>query len=138
MLFFKTCLFIIHRKVQGNTTKTINLEPCNDEFELPDDSYSVSVPKTMLSTSKTLLANPSIHIYINNIHNRLVLKMDVSLNYKHLKQRNYLAARKKLIDTIKNGENILEVVKVGLVENQYQQKSEVLYTFTPINVMIIC
>ena len=42
---------------------------------------------------------------------------------------------KKLIDKIQNGENVssLEVVLVqfNLVHNQYQQKSEVLYTFTP-------
>ena len=45
---------------------------------------------------------------------------------------------KKLIDKTKNGENVqsFEVVKVVLVQcnlvgNQYQQKSEVLYTFTP-------
>ena len=44
---------------------------------------------------------------------------------------------KKLIDKTKNGENLpsLEVVEVvfvqcNLVDNQYQQKSEVLYTFT--------
>ena len=44
----------------------------------------------------------------------------------------------KLLDKIKEGENVpsLEVVKVGLVQcnlvdNQYQQKSEVLYSFTP-------
>ena len=45
---------------------------------------------------------------------------------------------KKIIDKTKNGENVpsLEVVEVvlvqgNLVDNQYQQKSEVLYTFTP-------
>ena len=45
---------------------------------------------------------------------------------------------KKLIDKTKNGENVpsFEVVEVvlvqcNLVDNQYQQKSEVLYTFTP-------
>ena len=45
---------------------------------------------------------------------------------------------RKLIDKIKNGENVpsLEIVEVvlvqcNLVDNQYQQKSEVLYTFTP-------
>ena len=44
---------------------------------------------------------------------------------------------KKLIDKTKNGENVpsLEVVEVflvqcNLVDDQYQQKSEVLYTFT--------
>ena len=45
---------------------------------------------------------------------------------------------KKLKDKTKNGENVpsLELVEVYLVQcnladNQYQQKSEVLYTFTP-------
>ena len=45
---------------------------------------------------------------------------------------------KKLIDKTKSGEKVpsLEVVEVVLVQcnladNQYQQKSEVLYTFTP-------
>ena len=45
---------------------------------------------------------------------------------------------KKLFRKTKNGENVpnLEVVEVflvqcNLVDNQYQQKSEVLYTFTP-------
>ena len=45
---------------------------------------------------------------------------------------------KKLVDKIKNGENVpsLEVaetvlVKCNLADNQYQQKSEVLYTVIP-------
>ena len=45
---------------------------------------------------------------------------------------------KKLMDKTKNRENVasLEVVDVisdqcNLVDSQYQQKSEVLYTFTP-------
>ena len=45
---------------------------------------------------------------------------------------------KKLIDKTKNGENIpsLEVAEVvsvqrNIEDNQYQQKSEILYTFTP-------
>ena len=64
--------------------------------------------------------------------------MDISKNYKHLKQRNCLVAQKKLIDKTNNEENIpiLEVVEVvlvqcHLVDNQYQQKPEVLYTFIP-------
>ena len=48
-----------------------------------------------------------------------------------------MTAQKKSIDKTKNKENLqsLEVVEAGfvqfnLVDNQYQQKSEVLYTFT--------
>ena len=47
-----------------------------------------------------------------------------------------MVAQKKLIDKIENGENVqsLEVVEVvlvqcNLVDNQYYQKSEVLYTY---------
>ena len=45
---------------------------------------------------------------------------------------------KKLIDKTKNGEKVLSLevaevalVQCNLVDNQYQQKSEALYTFTP-------
>ena len=51
---------------------------------------------------------------------------------------------KKIIDKTKNGENVpsLEAVEVflvqgNLVDNQYQQKSEVLYTFTPNKSLLI-
>ena len=64
--------------------------------------------------------------------------MNIGQNCKRLKQWNYLATQKKIIDKTKNSENVpsLEVVEVvlvqcNLVDNQYQQKSEVLYNFTP-------
>ena len=48
------------------------------------------------------------------------------------------SSTKKLLETTKNGENVpsLEVVEVvldqcNLVDNQYHQNSEALYTFTP-------
>ena len=47
-----------------------------------------------------------------------------------------LGSTAKLIDKIKNGENVrslevLEVVLCNLVDNQYQQNFLVLYAFTP-------
>ena len=52
---------------------------------------------------------------------------------------------KNLINKTKNGESVpsLEVVEVvsvqcNLVDDQYQQRSEVLYTFKPQNFMLIC
>ena len=51
---------------------------------------------------------------------------------------NFFGNTKKLMDKLKNWENVpfLEVAEVvlvqsNLVDNQYQQKSKVLYTFTP-------
>ena len=67
--------------------------------------------------------------------------MDIGLNYKHLKPRNYMLThthKKKKIDKTKNDEHVpsLELVetvlvKRNLVDNQYRRKSEVLHTFTP-------
>ena len=58
--------------------------------------------------------------------------MDISQNYKHLKQSNYLVAQKSNREKVPSIE-VAEVVLVqcNLVDNQYQQKSEVLYTFAP-------
>ena len=58
--------------------------------------------------------------------------MDISQNYKHLKQSNYLVAQKNNREKVPSIE-VVEVVLVqcNLVDNQYQQKSEVLYTFAP-------
>ena len=52
---------------------------------------------------------------------------------------------KTMEKTKKNGQNVpsLEVVEIlleqcNLVDNQYQQMSEVLYTFRSLNLMVIC
>ena len=49
---------------------------------------------------------------------------------------------KKLVHKTKNRENVpsldvVEVVQCNLVDNQYQQKYEVLYTYTPKNVYLL-
>ena len=72
----------------------------------------------IIKEHETLTTIPPINAYVKRINNRLVFKT------------------KKLIDKTKNGENVpsLEVVEVvlvqcNLIDNSYQQKSEVLYTF---------
>ena len=81
-----------------------------------------------------------INVDINRINNRLVFK--IKDGYRQELQTpetmKLFGSTKKLIDKTKNGENIpsLEVAEVVLVQrniedNQYQQKSEILYTFTP-------
>ena len=51
----------------------------NDEFELPDSSYSVSDIQDhieyILKNHETLPTNPLIHTYINRINKRLVFKI---------------------------------------------------------------
>ena len=64
--------------------------------------------------------------------------MDIKQNNKHLQYWSYFVPQRKTIDKKNNGENLelksLELVEVvlvhcNLVDKQYQQKSEVLYTF---------
>ena len=51
----------------------------DDEFELPDGSYSVSniqdYMEYIIKNRKKLPANLRIHVYINRINNRLVFKV---------------------------------------------------------------
>ena len=53
----------------------------NDEFELPDSSYSVSdiqdYIEDIIKKHETLTTIPHIHVYINRINNRLVFKIKV-------------------------------------------------------------
>ena len=82
---------------------------------------------------------PPIHVYINRINDRLVFKITdgYKLELKTPETMKLFGGTRKLMEKIRNGEKvpILEVVEVvlvqcNLVNNTYQQKSEVLYTFT--------
>ena len=85
--------------------------------------------------NKTLTTIPLIYVYIS----RLVfeIKDGYKLEFQTPETMKLFGSTKKLIDKTKNGKNvpslkIVEVVLVqcNLVDNQYQQKSEVLYIFT--------
>ena len=79
-------------------------------------------------------------MYINRINNRLVFKIKdrYKLELQTPETMELFGSTKKLIDKTKKAANIpsLEVTEVilvqcNLVDNQYQQKPEVLHTFTP-------
>ena len=89
----------------------------------------------MYETSPT---NDPIHIYITRSNNRLLFKIKDGhkLGLQTPDTIKLFGSAKKLIEKTKNGESVssLEVVEIvlvqcSLVDNQYQQKSEVLYTF---------
>ena len=80
--------------------------------------------KYIINKHKTLSTNPPIHIYINRINNRLVLKIE------HEYKLEYQTLGTLKLGKTNNGENVpsLEVVEVilvqcNLVDNQYQQTS---------------
>ena len=140
----------IGKQYKNNKLKII-APTWNDEFELPNGSYSVADNQDyieyIIKKHEALTAIPTIHVYINRINNRLVLKMmDVKvdnrkygykLELQNPKTMKLFGSTKKFIGKTKIGEKVpsLEVVEVflvqcNLVDNQYQ-KSKVLYTFTP-------
>ena len=140
----------IGKQYKNNKLRIIALT-WNDEFELADDSYSVAdnqgYIEYIIKKHEALTAIPAIHVYINRINNRLVLKMmDVKVDNRKYGYKLELqtpetmrlfGSTKKFIGKTKIGEKVpsfevLEVVLVqcNLVDNQYQ-KSKVLYTFTP-------
>ena len=79
MLFFNTYLFITHGKIQEKNKLKIIAPTWNDEFELPDGSYSVSDIQDYIDYTiiqhETLTTIPPIYVYINWINNRLVFKI---------------------------------------------------------------
>ena len=67
------------RKQYKNNKLKIIARTWNDEFELPDGSYSVSdiqdYTEYIIKKHETLTTIPPIHVYINKINNRLVFKI---------------------------------------------------------------
>ena len=85
---------------------------------------------------ETLSTNPPIHIYINKIDNRLVFKIKdrCKLELQTPETIKPFGSTKKLVDETNNGENFqsheVVLVQCNLVDDRYQQKSKVLYSFT--------
>ena len=130
------------RKQYNNNKLKIIPPTYNDMFELLDGLYSMSDIQDYIEYTikkhETLPTNPPIHSCINMINNRLVFKIKdgYKLELKTPEAMILFGSTKKLINKTKNGENkpSLEVAEVflvqcNLVDNQYQQKSEVLYNF---------
>ena len=111
---------------------------------MADSSYSVSdiqdYTEYIIKKHEELPTNPLICIYIDRINNKLVFKIkaEYKLELQTHETIKLFGDTKILIGKTMNGENVfsLEAVEVvlvqcNLVDNQYQQKSEVLNTFTP-------
>ena len=116
----------------------------NDEFNLPDRSYSVSDIQDyfeyIIKKHETIADNPPVQIYVNKIKNRIVFKIKTGYKLELLTQETMqlLGSSKKDIDQNKDGEIVarLDTVEVtlvncNLVNNSYQQVSKVLFTFVP-------
>ena len=128
----------------NNNKFKISAPTWDEEFELPDGSYSISDIQDyfeyILKKHSESVDNPSIRIYVNRIENRITFKI-ISGYYLELlapETMKLLGSTESKITKDKNGENVphLEIVELvlvhcNLVNNDYLQDSRILYTFVP-------
>ena len=126
----------------NNNKFKISAPTWNEEFELPDGSYSVSDIQDyfeyILKKHSESVDNPSIRIYVNKIENRITFKIKSGYYLELLTSETMklLGSAESKITKNKNGENVphlevVELVHCNLVNNGYQQDSRILYTFVP-------
>ena len=131
----------------NNNKFKISAPTWNDEFTLPDGSYSVSdiqdyFEYILKKPGEKINKNnkPSVKTYINNTENRITFKIKkgYSLELLTKKTMKLIGSAENKINKDKNGKNVphletTEVVLVhcNMVNNDYQQDSRVLYTFIP-------
>ena len=127
-----------------NNKFKISAPTSNEEFNLPDGSYSVSNIQDyfeyILKKHGENIDKPPIQIYVNKIENRITFKIKNGYCLELLSKETIklLQSTENKITTDKNGENVphLEITKVvlvhcNIVNNECQQDLRVLYTFVP-------
>ena len=128
----------------NNNKLKISAPTWNEEFTLPNGSYSIShiqdYLKYILKKHGENTDKPSIQIYVNKIGNMITFKIKNGYCLELLTKETMelLGSTESKISKDKNAENvphieITEVVLVhfNMVNNDYQQDSRVLYTFVP-------
>ena len=125
----------------SNNKFKISAPTWDEEFELPDGSYSVSdiqdYVEYIIKKHSESVDNPSIRIYVNKIENRITFKIK-SRYYLQLLTPETRGSAENKITKNKTDENVphLEVVELVLVHcnlasNDYQQDSRILCAFVP-------
>ena len=125
----------IYKKAHTNNKFKISAPTWNEEFKLPDGSYSVSdIQDYFEYILKKHREKTSIRIYINKIENRITVKIKTVYYLKPLtpEKRKLLGSTKSMITKNEKGENVfnLEITEVvlvycNIVNNNYQQNSRV-------------
>ena len=137
VLRYQTLALTIHGKKKKESYKNNNFKisapTWNEEFELPDGSYSVSdiqnYFKHILKKHETVTDNPSKMIHIDKIEKRIMFKIKTGyyLECFTTEIMKLLGSSKKRITKNENGENVphLEMTEVvlihcNIVSNNYQ------------------
>ena len=140
-------IYYTWKNVKGsynNNKFKISAPTWNEEFKLPDGSYSISDIQYyvgyILKKHGEDIDKPSALIYVNKIENRVTFKIKngYSLELLTSESMKLLGSSENKMTKNKNGENVphLEITEVvlvhcNIVNNNYQQDSRVLYTFVP-------
>ena len=127
-----------------NNKFKISTPTWNDEFELPDGSYSVSdiqdYFKYILKKHGENTNKPSLQRYVNRIENRITFKIKdgYSLELLAPETMKLLGSTKNKITEDEKDENVPHLkitekvlVHCNIVNNDYQQDTRVLYPFVP-------
>ena len=127
-----------------NNKFKISTPTWNDEFELPDGSYSVwdiqDYFKYILKGHGENTKKPSVQIYVKKIENRITFKIKdgYSLELLAPETMKLLGSTKNKITEDEKDENVPHLkitekvlVHCNIVNNDYQQDTRVLYPFVP-------
>ena len=130
------------KKSDKNSKSKISAPTSNEEFELPDGSYSESdiqdYVEYILTKHGEKTDNPVIRICVSKIENIIIFKTKTRYYLELLttEKLKLLGRTENKITKNRNSENvshlkITEVVLVhcNIVNNNYQQDSRVVYTF---------
>ena len=112
-----------YEKIIQNNNFKIKAPTWDEEFELPDGSYPVSVIqgyfKYILKKHETVTDNPSLRIYVNKIESRITFKIKTGCHLELLtpETMKLLGSTKRKIAKNKNGENVphLEITEILLI-----------------------
>ena len=132
------------KSLYNNNKFKISTPTWNEEFILPDESYSISDIQDyfeyILKKHGENTDKPSIQIHVNKTQNRITFKIKNGYSPELFTKETMklLGSTKNKITKDKNGENVphLEITEVvlvhcNMVNNDYQHDSRVLYTFVP-------
>ena len=84
----------------------------NDQFDLPDESYSISEIQDyfeyIIKKHESIANNPPVQIYVNKIENRIVFKIKTGYKLELLSPETIKlsGSTKKDVDQDKDGEDV--------------------------------
>ena len=132
------------KSAYNNNKFKISAPTLNEEFDLSDESYSVSdiqnYLKHIIKKQENVADKSHLQIYINKIKNRVVIKIkaDYKLEIFSKETIRLLESTEKTIAKDKTAKMCQKLVIVSVilmhcnvVNNNYQQASKVLFTFVP-------